>query len=141
MANLTNTAILNLLSTEDTTGNSPINRGATVSFDGQAGVFQAYQLAGAVAPGATIQPPNALNTFFQFYIRNLVASGGSSIVVTVPTNGGGSNVWVLGPGDFLCFWVAATGAPAIGGQSQGGSGAITITSSSGSVPFEYFIGV
>jgi len=131
MANkVTNTLIANITSTEDSTGNVPINRGTgNPAFDSSVAEGVLYV---ALAGGANvIALPFSPCT--QLYIRN--NDGTKPIQVNWTQNGGAAvNVIVLNPGDQIIFWSNPAGA------TTPGITALSMTPSAAGALVEYFLG-
>lgn len=125
MANITNTAIINITATEDTTQNVIINRSVpNLNFDSNlaSGVIYASLLNGANA----IALPAA--TCYQLYVRN----NDPALFVTVSTNVG--VIAQLKPGEVCLLWQKATGTPGVGFTTVG------LNASGAGCLVEYFIG-
>lgn len=126
--NVTNTLAAVITSTEDTTGNVPINRGTgNPAFDSVSGDFRTY----LSITGALVLTPNP-NPARQVYIRNLDATNDLTIA-WVPSGGVNNTVILLKPGEQIMFW----GDPS---KAGGGVTQITITPSATPCLLEYFIG-
>lgn len=124
---MTNSFILNILATEDSTQNIPVNRGINVSIDGNISEYVAYQVvngASALFMPATIA--------YQLYVRNLSPANPITVSVT-PTGNPVAIVTQLQPGgkDFLLICNTPGGGA--------GFSAVGVTSA-GAAAFEYFIG-
>lgn len=145
MPNITNTAIINLLATEDLGGNTPINRGATPSFDGSFADFVMFSQVNSAAPTSLPIPFNGIA--YQVYIKNIstVASLGIDVVVTMQNSGVSTKVAHLGPGDVYMYWstalhsnVTANATAPVGVDN--GLTSINIQASVANGLVEYFIG-
>jgi len=112
MPNSTNTAVINLLATEDSTGNTPINRGATPTFDGLFADFLMFSQISNVAPTALNIPTNG--PAYQVYIKNIstIALLGIDVIVTYFGSGTSIKAAHLGPGDVFMYWATATASNA-----------------------------
>jgi hypothetical protein len=130
--NMTNSLSATIISTEDTTGNVPINRGlGNLSFDSIYGEFTAYQNLGN--GDNTITLPNS--PAYQVYVKNNAASG--NIVVKYTPQGGAQQLSPsLGPGECFVIWQANNS----GGGVLAGITALIINASVANLPVEYFIG-
>lgn len=140
MANtVTNTANVQVLSTEDSTGNVLVNRTVQPSLDVVFGGSAFYALTPDNLPHAIVFPLS-VTVVKHFYMRNLGAAG--SILLTgalAPNPTVSGNLALLGPGDVWFYWQASTGAPAVTGQVQG-YWQFGYQGSAASIPFEYFVG-
>lgn len=125
MPNMTNTALINITATEDTTQNVIVNRTVpNLNFDSNSSTGVMYA---SLANGANAIPLPAA-TCYQLYVRN--NDPANTIIVS-------TNVGIIGtlkPGEVCLLWQKATGTPGVGFTSVGmnASGANTLV--------EYFIG-
>lgn len=125
MPNITNTAILNITATEDTTQNVIVNRTVpSLAFDSNVSSGVLYQ---SLANGANVIALPAA-TCYQLYVRN----NDPALLITVSTNNG--VIAQLGPGEVCLIWEHATGTPGQGFTSLG------LNASGANALVEYFIG-
>lgn len=126
---VTNTLIATIVSTEQSSGNIPINRGTgNPSFNVNVGQFTTYF---ALADGANnIALP--FTPITQLYIKNIDATNYIKVSWT-PGGGVSGTVLSLNPGDQILFW----GNPA---GITPGIAALILTTTVAGVLCEYFLG-
>lgn len=125
MANITNTATINLTATEDTTQNVIVNRTVpNLNFDSSVAQGVIYAAWGGGAIALPISPS------YQLYIRNNDAA--NNCTPTVTFHGGAAIGPTLYPGDIFLVWQKP-------GSANGGFSALSIAVSANCL-IEYFIG-
>ena len=139
--NVTNTVVLQLLSTEDSTQNVLVNRAASSSLDVvlSSGLYYA-STPDNLGHGFEIPFWMANETINQFYVRNTNPTG-SILITGQPVGGGASaNLALLGPGDVFIFWQDSTGSPPVSGMTQGLNANPVYQGSAANITFEWFVG-
>jgi hypothetical protein len=129
--NITNTLTATITSTEDSTGNVPINRGlGNLAFDANSAVLQ--QFPKLASGDNTIDIPNG--KAFQVYVKNNDPS--LQIIVKYTPTGGTQQVSPsLGPGEIFLIWQINTNAAASAGIT-----ALVLNASGANALYELFLG-
>ena len=123
MANITNTAIINITATEDTSQNVIVNRTVpNLNFDSNVADGVIYA---SLANGANILTLPTVDCY-QFYLRN----NDPALLITPQVDG--QSLPQLYPGEVCLIWKKVTGGAPIT--------AITLTASGANALCEYFIG-
>ena len=129
--NVTNTLSATILTTEDSSGTVPINRGlGNLSFDSIYGDFVTYKKLAAGDNVIDIPSTKA----FQVYVKNNDPAL-FIIVKYTPTTGTSQSSPSLGPGEVFVIWQDITNPAATAGIT-----ALTLNASGANALVEYFLG-
>jgi hypothetical protein len=131
MANITNTLVANVTSTEDSTGNVIINRSTgQPAFDSTSASINEYIITSATP--LIIQ--TLLTWIYQLYIRNIDTANNINVAWTPQSTLIAAEIVQLGPGDQLISWCNPSGS------GNNGIRSVTMSCASTTAKVEYFIG-
>lgn len=146
MAQITNTAQLSIIATEDVSSVVPVNRSIEADMDCDFGNYYYTEVDSGAIQLISFAPPTKA---MQLFVRNLTADNGNhSIGVFKMFPAAGANPYrliaVLGPGDFISIWSRGKAAPTIADPTDGAQGPglvqIGLEADAAHVACEFFIG-